>query len=74
MLICCFVCSVIRKKICFLLPILYFRDMILITGATGLVGSHLALQLLEKGEKLRAMTLMMRIYLGKPTLKEPPIL
>jgi len=55
MLICCFVCSVIRKKICFLLPILYFRSMILITGATGLVGSHLALQLLENGEKLRAI-------------------
>ena len=29
--------------------------MILITGATGLVGSHLALQLLENGEKLRAI-------------------
>ena len=55
MLICCFVCSVIRKKICFLLPILYFRSMILITGATGLVGSHLALQLLENGEKIRAI-------------------
>ncbi len=29
--------------------------MILITGATGLVGSHLALQLLENGEKIRAI-------------------
>jgi len=29
--------------------------MILITGATGLVGSHLALHLLESGEKIRAV-------------------
>lgn len=29
--------------------------MILVTGATGLVGSHLALQLLENGEKIRAI-------------------
>ena len=29
--------------------------MILITGATGLVGSHLALQLIENGEKVRAI-------------------
>ena len=29
--------------------------MILITGATGLVGSHLAMQLLENGEKIRAI-------------------
>lgn len=29
--------------------------MILITGSTGLVGSHLALQLLENGEKIRAI-------------------
>ncbi|HEX8269967.1 MAG TPA: NAD-dependent epimerase/dehydratase family protein [Flavobacterium sp.] len=28
--------------------------MVLITGATGLVGSHLALHLLERGEKVRA--------------------
>ena len=28
--------------------------MILITGITGLVGSHLALHLLEKGETIRA--------------------
>ncbi len=55
MLICCFVCSVIRKKICLLLAISYFCSMILVTGATGLVGSHLALQLLENGEKIRAI-------------------
>ena len=29
--------------------------MVLVTGATGLVGSHLALQLLENGEKIRAI-------------------
>jgi nucleoside-diphosphate-sugar epimerase len=29
--------------------------MILVTGATGLVGSHLTLQLLENGEKIRAI-------------------
>jgi nucleoside-diphosphate-sugar epimerase len=29
--------------------------MILVTGATGLVGSHLALRLIENGEKVRAM-------------------
>ncbi len=29
--------------------------MILVTGATGLVGSHLALQLIENGEKVRAI-------------------
>jgi dihydroflavonol-4-reductase len=29
--------------------------MILITGATGLVGSHLALQLLQSGERVRAL-------------------
>jgi len=29
--------------------------MILITGATGLVGSHLALHLIENGESVRAI-------------------
>jgi dihydroflavonol-4-reductase len=29
--------------------------MILITGATGLVGSHLALHLLENNERIRAI-------------------
>jgi dihydroflavonol-4-reductase len=29
--------------------------MILITGATGLVGSHMALQLLKRGKKIRAL-------------------
>ena len=33
----------------------YIYIMILVTGATGLVGSHLILQLLEQGEKVRAM-------------------
>jgi nucleoside-diphosphate-sugar epimerase len=34
---------------------LYFSNMILVTGATGLVGSHLALRLIENGEKVRAI-------------------
>jgi len=29
--------------------------MILITGATGLVGSHLAMQLIENNERVRAI-------------------
>ena len=29
--------------------------MILVTGATGLVGSHLLCSLLEKGERVRAL-------------------
>jgi dihydroflavonol-4-reductase len=32
-----------------------FVNMVLITGATGLVGSHLALHLIENGERVRAI-------------------
>jgi dihydroflavonol-4-reductase len=33
----------------------YFRFMIFVSGATGLVGSHLLFNLLQKGEKVRAL-------------------
>ena len=48
----------LQKKLCrfVTLPLChYLYQMILITGATGLVGSHLALHLLESGEKIRAI-------------------
>jgi dihydroflavonol-4-reductase len=47
----------------------YLYKMILITGATGLVGSHLALHLLENNERIRA------IYRTKTSIeKQSPFL
>ena len=34
---------------------IYFYAMILVTGGTGLVGSHLLFDLIKKGERVRAL-------------------
>jgi nucleoside-diphosphate-sugar epimerase len=53
------------NKGCLLLEkLVIFVSMILITGATGLVGSHLALHLLENNERIRA------IYRTTPSIEK----
>ena len=43
------------KALCVFKAKSYLYQMILVTGGTGLVGSHLLLHLLEKGESVRAI-------------------
>ncbi len=48
-------CNFVTLPLCTLKAKTYLYRMVLVTGATGLVGSHLLLHLIENGENVRAI-------------------